>query len=272
MKFYLFFLIFFPCLCFSDFYQEGHFSGFYFFEDPKKEEKKEKEVKPDYGKVIDPNEAQRITKENNENFQKAVDLATLNPTPDHILNVLQVQSEIVDRSLKFSEEVRRFIIENPEMGAVFETPISQRGMNVKKVVEKAEKDAAISQLKEKYFLLLFTEGGDPYSEVAADVARLMEEAYDIKVRIVIVNDEPLKHAFNELKSESLPKLFNVNRFPVFFLVNPSSLERKSNQSLGFESYAVGAGAVSLTELVSNIYKQALHYHLIDQPQDFHANH
>lgn len=94
-----------------------------------------------------------------------MDLATLNPTPDHILNVLTIQSEIVDRSLKFSEEVRRFIIENPEIGAVFETPLSQRGMNVKKVVEKAEKDAVIDQIKEKYFLLLFAEGEIPIQKL-----------------------------------------------------------------------------------------------------------
>lgn len=262
-------LLLFPCFCFSDFYQEGHYCGFYYFEDPTKEEKNVKEIQ-DYTGVTDPDEAQRITKKNNEKFQKAVDLATLNPTPDHILNVLTIQSEIVDRSLKFSEEVRRFIIENPEIGAVFETPLSQRGMNVKKVVEKAEKDAVIDQIKEKYFLLLFAEGGDPYSEMAAEIAKLMEDEYDLKVRIVVVNKEPLKRAFNELKSEKLPHLFNVNRFPVFFLVNPSSLEKKIDQTVGFESYAVGAGAVTLTELVNNIYKQALHYHLIDQPQGFHA--
>ena len=138
------------------------------------------------------------------------------------------------------------------------------------MVEKAEKDAVIDQIKEKYFLLLFAEGGDPYSEIAADVARLIEDEYDLKVRIVVVNEEPLKRTFNELKSEKLPHLFNVNRFPVFFLVNPSSLEKKIDQTIGFESYAVGAGAVTLTELVNNIYKQALHYHLIDQPKGPHA--
>ncbi|MCB1084429.1 MAG: conjugal transfer protein TraF [Simkania sp.] len=264
-------LFLFPCLCFSDFYQEGHYSGFYYFEDPAQEEKSEKKSH-DYSGVTNPDEAQRITRENNEIFQKAVDLATLNPTPDHILNVLNIQSDIIDRSLKFSEEVRRFIIENPEIGAVFETPLSQRGMSVKKVVEKGEKDAAINQIKDKYFLLLFAEGGDPYSEIAADVAKLMEEEYALKVRIVNSNDEPLKHSFNELKSKNLPHFFNVSRFPVFFLVNPSSLEKKSDQTVGFESYAVGAGAVTLTDLVNNIYKQALHYHLIDQPQGHHATH
>ncbi|CCB87825.1 conjugal transfer protein TraF [Simkania negevensis] len=270
MKAKLLLLLLFPCFCFSDFYQEGHFVGFYFFEDPEPK-KEEEEISRDYSKVNDPNEAQRITKENNERFQKAIDLATLNPTPDHILRALQIQSDIVDRSLKFSEEVRRFIIENPEIGAVFDTPISQRGMNVKKVVEKAEKEAIISQIKEKYFLLLFAEGGCPYSEIAADVALMMEEEYGLKVRIVVVNDKPFKHTSNELKSKSLPALFSVNRFPVFFLVNPSSLQRKSNQLIDFERYAVGAGMVSLTEIVNNIYRQALHYHLVDQPLDFHAN-
>jgi len=257
-------LLLLPCFCFSDFYQEGHYSGFYYFEDPTEKPPK------DYSGVTDPDEAERITKENNEKFQKAVDLATLNPTPDHILNVLTIQSDIVDRSLKFSEEVRRFIIENPEIGAVFETPLSQRGMNIKKIVEKGEKEGAVHQIKEKYFLLLFAEGGDPYSEIAADIAKLMEEEYDLKVRIVVVNEKPLKGAFNELKSEKLPQLFNVNRFPVFFLVNPSSLEKKDDQTVDFESYAVGAGPLTLTELVNNIYKQALHYHLIDQPQGHHA--
>ena len=247
----------------ASFYHEGHYAGFYFFEDA--ENGKRKEEKPrDYAAIIDPDEADQITRANEEALRKAVNLATLNPTPDHILTVLKLQGALLDRSLAFSNKVRQTLLDHPNLGAVFDTPMSQYGINIKKAATKAEKDELLKNLSHHYFLLLFVSGEDPYSEAAVNIAKFVQSIYGWEIRVVSTNGKPIANFPNWQQSGNLSAVFGVNKTPVFFIVNPTSL--KKGKSLSFEQYPVGAGVISFAELVNNICLQASHHKLVETLQ------
>lgn len=257
----LFFFCLFHASLFPNFYSEGKYSGFYCFEDKEDQTKKPQE---DYRDINDPAIADEIIKEKGEKLIQSLNLAQLNPTQQNIAQFLKLQAEILDRSFTFSVAGRRFLLEHPEFAGSRDNPsLSSFGLNIEKTKREAEKREIAEELKDRFVLFLFCNGGELISNEAANIAKLFASVFEWKIRIFSLNDKPIETFPDWKKSGQLKQAFPIKQAPAFFMVNPLSWNRVEKT---FEAYLVGTGVFSVPELLDNIIAQTKHYKLLgEQP-------
>lgn len=229
----------------AGFYEESGNQGFYFFEDPKEVEKSQKE------KPKTPEEAAEIMAQQREELYKLRCLAILSPSRENMIRYIEEQNKILSLSENFAKEWQYLLLDLPELGDGFANPLAASGIEVRKKLEEANKKSVLDLLGEKYFLLLFANGGDPYSEQAGKIAKQFSSVTDWEIRTVSMNGLSLQDFPDFEKDKGLSQKYGVKNAPTFLIVNPETKE-------GFH---VGVGALSATDLIDNIYKQAKRFSL-----------
>ncbi|MCB1073469.1 MAG: conjugal transfer protein TraF [Chlamydiia bacterium] len=236
-------------LLFGGFYEESGNQGFYFFEDPKELEKSQKE------KPKTPEEAADIMAQQREELYKLRCLAILSPSKENMIRYIEEQNKILSLSENFAKEWQYLLLDLPGLGDGFANPLAASGIEVRKKLEEANKKSALDLLGEKYFLLLFANGGDPYSEQAGKIAKQFASVTDWEIRTVSMNGLSLQDFPDFEKDKGLSQKYGVKNAPTFLIVNPETKE-------GFH---VGVGALSVVDLIDNIYKQAKR-HLLEEKE------
>lgn len=228
---------------FAGFYEESGNQGFYFFEDPKELEKSQKE------KPKTPEEAAELMAEQREELYKLRCLAILVPSKGNVTRYVEEQNRILSLSENFAKEWQYLLLDLPELGDGFSNPTAASGIEIRKQAEEASKKLSLDALGEKYFLLLFVNGGDPYSEQAGKIVRQFASITDWEIRTVSMNGLPLQDFPDSEKDKGLSQKYGVKNAPAFLIVNPETKE----------GYSVGVGALSVVDLIDNIYKQTKRY-------------
>jgi len=231
----------------AGFYEESGNQGFYFFEDPKEVEKSQKE------KPKNPEEAAEIMAQQREELYKLRCLAILSPSRENVIRYVEEQNRILSLSENFAKEWQYLLLDLPELGDGLANPTTASGIEIRKQTEEASRKLTLDALGEKYFLLLFANGGDPYSEQAGKIAKQFALVTDWEIRTVSMNGLSLQDFPDFEKDKGLSQKYGVKNAPTFLIVNPETKE-------GFH---VGLGALSVVDLIDNIYKQAKR-HLLEE--------
>lgn len=229
----------------AGFYEESGNQGFYFFEDPKEMEKSQKE------KPKTPEEAAEIIAQQREELYKLRCLAILSPSKENVIRYIEEQNRILFLSENFAKEWQYLLLDFPELGDAFANPTTASGIEVRKKLEEASKKSALELLGEKYFLLLFANGEDPYSEQAGKIAKQFSLVTDWEIRIVSMNGLALQDFPDFEQDRGISQKYGVKNAPAFLIVNPETKE-------GFH---VGVGVLSVVDLIDNVYKQAQRFSL-----------
>lgn len=231
----------------AGFYEESGNQGFYFFEDPKEAEKSQKE------KPKTPEEAAEYMAEQREELYKLRCLAILSPSKENVIRYIEEQNRILSLSENFAKEWQYLLLDLPELGDGFANPTAASGIEIRKQLDEASKKLTLDALGEKYFLLLFVNGGEPYCEQAGKIANQFASVTDWEIRTVSMNGLSLQNSSSSEKDKGLSQKYGVKSAPTFLIVNPETKE-------GFH---VGVGAISVVDLIDNIYKQAKR-HLLEE--------
>lgn len=235
-------------LAFGGFYEESGNQGFYFFEESQ-EEKKDKKRIPNT-----PEEAVEIIEEGKKELYELRCLAILNPSKENIERYVERQNKVLALSESFSKQWQYLLLDSPELGSQFDNPTSSSGVEVRKRSEELEKKKTLEKLKEKYFLVLFGEGGNLYSEHAGKIAKQFASISGWEVRAISLNGLALRSFSSVEKDRGISKKYGINNTPTFLMINPVSKQ----------GFFVGSGAISVVELVDNIHIQAKRHFLKDQ--------
>lgn len=231
----------------AGFYEEEEIQGFYFFEDPKMQSTTPKPQTPE--------EAAEILTEQKKELYSLRCLAILTPTEDNLIRYIQKQNQIIDQASHFAKKWQYLLLDLPELGEGIGASTSTIGIEVHKKAEAAQKLQTLESLQKNFFLLLFAEGEDPYSEAAAHILKQFSTVTHWQVRVVSTNGLPTKAFPNPQKNQGLAEKFGIKKSPTFFIVNPETKE----------GYPVGIGVLSVPELIEHIYSQAKRHQLEENP-------
>ena len=232
---------------FAAFYNQDAYRGYYYFDDPAANEAALRQVPKT------PEEAAYLMAKKQEKLYQLRCLAILNPTPDHVKNYLRNHKETLALSSTFTTEWMHAILQNPELGAAISNPSTSFGVNLKKQIDQLQKSDLLSFLKTKYFLLVIGEGGDPWSEKAAEVARDFAAITGFVARFGTLNHKKVAAFEEAFPIQNLVSAFKAKKFPAFFILHPETKK----------GYPVGTGALSIVDLIDNISFQAKR-HSLDQ--------
>ena len=246
------FLLFLGFICIfktliAEFYEESGNQGFYFFEDLKAIEKSQKE------NPKTPEEAAEIMAEQREELYKLRCLAILSPSKENVIHYIEEQNKILSLSENFAIEWQYLLLDYPELGDGCTNPITASGIDIRKQIEQTNIKQVLDVLKTKYFLILFVNGGDPYSEQAGKIAKQFALVTDWQVRTVSMNSLSIPDFPDCERDKGLSEKYGIKNIPTFLIVNPKTKE-------GFH---VGVGPLSVVDLIDNIYKQTKR-HLLEK--------
>lgn len=235
-----FFMIFLTQTLSAGFYEENKIQGFYFFEDPKEGGKAEQ------NNPQTPEEAEEIMAEQREELYKLRCLAILSPTKKNLISYIERHNKMISIADRFAKSWEHVLLDLPELGGGHTFSSSAVGIDVRKRAEEAYKLRTLDALGEKFFLLMFADGGDPYSEEAAQILNRFKDVTDWHIRVVSTNGLPLQAFPKPEKNQGLAERYNVEKVPAFLIINPDTKE----------GYPVGIGVLSIPELIDNIHIQA----------------
>lgn len=227
------------------FYEESGNQGFYFFEDPKETEKSKQETPQT------PEEAAEMIAEQKKELYNLRCLAILSPTTENLTRYISEQNRFIALSEQFAKKWEHLLFDTPDLGSGHFSGTSAVGIEVRRKTEETQKLQTLDALGENYFLLLFAEGGDPYSEEAAKILNQFSTVTHWETRAISINGLPTKAIPNPEKNQGLAEKYHITKAPTFLVINPETRE----------GYPVGVGVLSVLELIDNIYKQAERHQL-----------
>lgn len=236
----IFFLVFLGC-CGSLFstqsWYHGGLEGWYYFD--------EREASAQELPQVSLEEAELIVRSDRKRLEQLLSLALVAPSPDNVSLYMGAQKKWLDQSARFAAEWGKILLENPLIGEFITHPTTSYGILVKKESDLNKRKSLLNHLASDHFLLFFFQGGDPFSQKAAEVVQLFSQVNGWKVKAVSLDGKGVE-GFPEFEVDrGISTAIGVRASPSLFVVNP------------FDNLAVpvGAGLVTVSDIEQNIELQ-----------------
>jgi len=180
---------------------------------------KKAEKKPEPEK---PQEVNFSTQWLRENFDKYVDLAVDNPTPENVRAVFLLQKIATSRAEKFQLESRKVVMSDSLLDAENERPINNQGINAFEEQAEIMRAATTNKIKEKGGLFFFYRSDCPYCKRQAEVLNMLKMAKGVTVMAISLDGHPLPIAgFENYKiDQGQADKMKVQQVPALYFVTP----------------------------------------------------
>lgn len=209
-------------------YYQDHARGWYWYEDPKLEEKKQAEQQ-----VIEsapPLSPRDILKKQGEDYENALALAMLKPTPENYQKYLAISSQIQQQAQDFSVGFKEAIWQSPEFDYTLKQPVTTQAIIAKNEEEKAGNEKDLSALSGNNGLLFFFRSDCPYCHRFAPVLKKFSEFYGFTVIPVSLDGGGLPEYPYPKRNYDLGRKLNVENVPALFMVDP---DRNTVATVGY---------------------------------------
>lgn len=174
--------------------------------------------------------------------EAAQTLAVLEPTQENILNYIQLQNEISERSAYFTKQWQRAVWQNPQLDYSIKNPTTHyaRHTYYDELNQKAEN--ILQAFGKKQGLFFFFRSDCPYCHRFAPVLKAFSEKYNITIVPISLDGGVLQEFPQAKRDNGAAQRLNVTTVPAVFSVNPST------QAIA----PIGFGVLSAQELAQRI--------------------
>ncbi|WP_298092100.1 conjugal transfer protein TraF [uncultured Sphingomonas sp.] len=129
-----------------------------------------------------------ITKQLDELKARAI----LEPTEQNVIAYVRFQREQLDRASTFSDTWQRALWQNPELDYTLQRPVSTVGKRLWLDNRKADRDAVLTRLGQRYGLFYFYAQSCGACEVFAPILRSVTDSHRMSVMAVSMDGGPSK--------------------------------------------------------------------------------
>ena len=180
-----------------------------------------------------------------KNLEEKLAHAVLLPNEENVAAYMQEQKKWIDQSADFSRTWAKVLLQQPNMDATLEYPVSQYGIQVQKQIEHDNKTRLIHTLIEDHGLFFFYKGQSKVSQAFSMVVKEFAMKYGWEV-VAISSDGTLIEGFaNNQPDNGIVRHFSIETFPSLFIVNPRNKEVTP----------IAFGLVSVDQIENNIVLQ-----------------
>ena len=222
--------------------------GWAWYEDIQKQKMEEPEEtqgeqKPEISlPIVAPLTASEKTAQIRKDLEEKLAQAVLEPTEENVENYMREQQKWINQSAKFSRTWTKVLLQQPELDATTEFPVTQYGIQLYKKIQQDKLTALMKQLNSEYGLFFFYEGKNKSSQAFSLVVQEFAKKYGWEV-IAISKDGFLLEGFVDNHPDNgTIRTIGIEIFPSLFLVNPHTADIRP----------VSFGLVSLDRIESNI--------------------
>lgn len=188
-----------------------------------------------------------------KNLEEKLAHAVLVPNEENVAAYMLEQKKWIDQSADFSRIWAKVLLQQPNMDATLEYPVSQYGIQVQKQIEQDSKTRLIHTLIKDHGLFFFYKGQSKVSQAFSMVVKEFAMKYGWEV-MAISSDGTLIDGFsNNQPDNGIVSHFSIETFPSLFIVNP----------INKEVTPIAFGLASVDQIENNI---ALQFNeLMEQP-------
>lgn len=209
--------------------------GLFWYETPKKEDDKQDEKKYPRPVIPSPEALFKMhPKEVQELLDRTRDYALFKLSPDVVLDYYKVQDAARRKSAAFTSLTGYVMLENPELNAASDYPITNPG-NAEKQRERQDlKNKSLIKNRNEYALIFFTEPNCGFCVQQSRILENFQRESSWYIKEIDITRQPAAR-----------KKFNVDRAPVTILIKRNSSNEKW--------MPVSVGVDSLDNLRTSIY-------------------
>jgi conjugal transfer pilus assembly protein TraF len=218
--------------------------GFWWYPDPKQDEPPEPEKPKEEKKktIYEMTDLEEIKKE----VDRLKGIAVTNPTEKNVLEFLEAQNWIMDKSSLFADVSRRVVWANPQVNYALRSPVVNYAKNRMTERVKAQRAENIKNLSETHAILFFARSDCDFCKDQAPILKSFVEHTGMRVLTISLDGGPIPE-FPDARPDNGVSAYisggeGINYVPALFL-----LERESKQAI-----PLGSGVVAREELAERI--------------------
>jgi len=159
-----------------------------------------------------------------ENLEKYKLRAIDNPTPENVAAFLYIQRVMLDKSQRFSDEVRHVVQMDPLLDQNTRRPIAYYGGYLANRLALKKQKELLRKIAKQAGIFFFFQGGCSHCEIQAPNLKLLHDRYGFTIFPISLNGLPLKNnIFPDFLTDSgQAEALGVIKTPAMFLGHPAS--------------------------------------------------
>jgi len=171
--------------------------------------------------------------------------AILEPTDENVIAYVRFQREQLDRASTFSDTWQRALWQNPDLDYTLQRPVSTVGKRLWLDNRKADRDAVLTNLGQRYGLFYFYAQSCGACEVFAPILRSVAESHRMTVMAVSMDGGPSRDFPNYVVDSGQRAKMGVpgNETPALVLFDTQTRR----------TIPVGYGVLSADEIMDRIF-------------------
>jgi conjugal transfer pilus assembly protein TraF len=171
--------------------------------------------------------------------------AILEPTEANVINYIRFQREQLDRASTFSDTWHRALWQNPDLDYTLQRPVSTVGKRLWLDNRKADRDAVLTSLGQRYGLFYFYAQSCGACEVFAPILRSVTDSHQMTVMAVSMDGGPSRDFPNYVVDSGQRARMGVpgNETPALVLFDTQTKR----------TIPVGYGVLSADEIMDRIF-------------------
>lgn len=217
-------------------YYQDQERGWFFYEKPEVIEKnkdEEKEVvqvqKVEPPPPVEPELSPRERlKKQGEEYEDAVALAVLEPSPENYKDYLTKSQILLNQAHSFADGIEKYIYTAPN----FDTRLNQGAdITLHNQMNVQQKRSQLSALAQDNAILFFYRSDCPYCHKYAPIIKRFSQDYGFMIVPMALDDKPLMPEFPQFRTDNnLARKLEVSAVPALYLLNP---KQNNVSTIGF---------------------------------------
>lgn len=171
--------------------------------------------------------------------------AILDPSEENVIAYVRFQREQLDRASTFSDVWQRAIWQNPDMDYTLQRPVSTLGKRAWIDLRKADRDAVLTRLGERYGLFYFYAQSCAACDIAGPILRSVADSHGLTVMAVSMDGGPSKDFPNYLVDSGQRERMGIPGRETPALVLFDTITKRT--------LPVGYGILSADEIMDRIF-------------------
>ncbi|WP_175709104.1 conjugal transfer protein TraF [Burkholderia ambifaria] len=196
-------------------------------------------AEPERIEIPDIRTAEQMRKE----LARRLDLATMEPTDDHIRDYLQLWQITQQKGSTFADTWRRVVWQDPALDYTLTRPANNSAIKVFDAQRDQDQETQLRALAKDHGLIFFFRSDCPYCHAMAPAVKMLADKYGIDVLGVSVDGRGIEEFPHPADGRAQAVAWGVERVPALFIGSKQTGDHA----------AIGFGAMSVSEIINRLF-------------------
>ncbi|MDN7430797.1 conjugal transfer protein TraF [Burkholderia sp. AU45388] len=178
-----------------------------------------------------------------EALKHRLDVANMDPTPEHIKEYIKLWEYVQQKSAVFADQWRRVVWQNPSLDYSLKRPTNNVAVHTYDRTRDSDQEGQLRALAQKHGLIFFFRSDCPYCHAMAPTIVLLAQRYGIDVLPVSLDGRGIGEFPNPTPDHGQASVWGVQQVPALFIASKETGDHAM----------IGSGTMSLQDIIDRIF-------------------